>query len=91
MKRLLALSFAACAIVSATALSPLGASARVRHIPISHAPRPPLTTIVIRPSSATTPDAGTSAACATCPQSSTTACAGCPPKAVQINLVQVHL
>ncbi len=89
MKRFLVSSLIVCSIIGTLALGPAGVSAGIRHIRISHSPRPPLTTIVIRrgTSSATTP----SAACATCPQNGATACAGCAPGPVQINLMQVSL
>lgn len=89
MKRFLVATLAAWTIIGAAALGPSGASAAVRHLPISHAPAPPLTTIEIS-SSANTPN-GTNAACATCPQSNNSACTGCPPKAVQIPVVQLPL
>ena len=80
MRRFLVSSLAACAIMGTLALTPAGVSAGVRHIRISHSPRPPLVTIEIRrgASSATIPGA---------------ACAGanCPPGPVQISLVQVSL
>ena len=82
MKRFLAAMLVAWSILGAVALGPAGVSAAVRHIAVSHAPAPPLTTMEIGPG--VTPNA-----CVSNPQKNA---ATCPqPQVVQINLVQVPL
>ena len=81
MKRFLISSLIVSSIIGTLALGPSGASAAVRHLRISHSPRPALTTIEIRRG---TPPTNPGAVCATCPQSGN---AG----PVQINLLQVSL